>query len=43
MSKKYNNFEELYKDYKDIIDTEFALRHRHRLSQLKESSENREK
>ena len=43
INKKYNTFEELYKDYKDIIDTEFALRHRHRLCQLKESIENREK
>ena len=43
VNKKYNTFEELYKDYKDIIDTEFALRHRHRLSQLKESIENHEK
>ena len=25
MNKKYNTFEELYDDYKDIIDTEFAL------------------
>lgn len=43
MNKKYNTFEELYDDYKDIIDTEFALRHRYRLSQMKESIENNEK
>ena len=28
MNKKYNTFEELYDDYKDIIDTEFALQKR---------------
>ena len=42
VNKKYNTFEELYKDYKDIIDTEFALRHKHRLCQLKESIESRD-
>lgn len=41
--KKYKTFRELYDDYKDIIDTEFAKRHKFRLTQLKESIENREK
>ena len=41
--KKYETFEGLYKDYKDIIDAEFAQRHIHRLTQLRDSIENREK
>ena len=40
--KKYETFEDIYKDYKDIIDTEFAHRHIHRLTQIRDSIENRE-
>lgn len=43
MDNKYNNFTELYQDYKDIIDAEFEKRHLFRLTQMKESLENREK
>lgn len=41
--KKYGTFEELYKDYKSLIDTEFAQRHIHRMKQLRDCIENREK
>lgn len=41
--KKYGTFEELYKDYKNLIDTEFAQRHIHRMKQLRDCIENREK
>lgn len=43
MDKKYNNFTELYQDYGDMIDSEFEKRHLFRLTQMKESLENREK
>lgn len=43
MNDKYNNFTELYQDYGDIIDAEFEKRHLFRLTQMKESLENREK
>lgn len=42
MDNKYNNFTELYQDYGDIIDAEFEKRHLFRLTQMKESLENRE-
>lgn len=43
MNNKYNNFTELYQDYADMIDSEFEKRHLFRLTQMKESLENREK
>lgn len=40
-TEMYNNFTELYAEYKDMIDVEFKIRHHFRLTQLKDSLENR--